>query len=68
MKIVIFGTSNPGGRYERLRAITKFLISKHYVVDTITYPNASYKSKLWFNYQKLHARLNGHEKRVMNKI
>jgi len=68
LKIAIIGTSRGGGGYVRLMAYKSFLQSKNHHVDVIQIPGRSYASKMWYYYQSVRARLNGHEKRLIKKI
>jgi hypothetical protein len=56
-----------GGGYRRIIAFRDFLTSRNHSVDLIQFPGESYATKIWYYYQRAHARLRGHEKRHMTK-
>lgn len=67
MKVLIIGTSKPGGGHGRMLAYRDFLISRNHTVSLIPIPGGRFSEKLWYYYTRGLARLNGHEKRHIKK-
>jgi hypothetical protein len=57
-----------GGGYKRIKAFRDFLTSRNHSVDLIQFPGESYATRIWYYYQRAHARLRGHERRRMTKM